>query len=48
MAKAVLIPLERTINGISGIKNIASNAGNDGEAPIRVVFNPGTDPNVAP
>jgi HAE1 family hydrophobic/amphiphilic exporter-1 len=47
MVKAVLIPLERAINGIPGIKYIASNAGNDGEASIQVVFNSGTDPNVA-
>ncbi|MBI2731683.1 MAG: efflux RND transporter permease subunit [Sphingobacteriales bacterium] len=47
MVKAVLIPLERAINGIPGIKYIASNAGNDGEASIQVVFNSGTDPNIA-
>ncbi|TCJ13598.1 efflux RND transporter permease subunit [Flaviaesturariibacter flavus] len=47
MTKAVLIPLERAINGIPGLKYIASDAGNDGEASIQVVFNLGTDPNIA-
>jgi HAE1 family hydrophobic/amphiphilic exporter-1 len=47
LTKAVLIPLERAINGIPGLKYIASDAGNDGEAEIQVVFNLGTDPNIA-
>ncbi len=47
MIKAVVIPIERAINGIPGIKYIASDAGNDGEASIQVVFYSGTDPNVA-
>ena len=47
MVKAVVIPIERAINGVPGIKYIASDAGNDGEASIQVVFNSGTDPNVA-
>ena len=47
MTKAVLIPLERAINGIPGMKYMASDAGNDGEASIQVVFNLGTDPNIA-
>lgn len=47
MTKAVLIPLERAINGVPGLKYMASDAGNDGEASIQVVFNLGTDPNVA-
>ena len=47
LTKAVLIPLERAINGIPGLKYIASDAGNDGEAAIQVVFNLGTDPNIA-
>jgi HAE1 family hydrophobic/amphiphilic exporter-1 len=47
MVKAVIIPIERAINGVPGIKYIASQAGNDGEASIQVVFNSGTDPNVA-
>ena len=47
MIKAVVIPIERAINGVPGIKYIASDAGNDGEAAIQVVFNSGMDPNVA-
>lgn len=47
MVKAVVIPLERAINGVPGIKYIASDAGNDGEASIQVVFNSGVDPNIA-
>lgn len=47
LIKAVVIPLERAINGVPGVKYIASDAGNDGEASIQVVFNSGVDPNVA-
>lgn len=47
MIKAVIIPLERAINGVPGMKYMASDAGNDGVASIQVVFNLGTDPNVA-
>ena len=47
MIKSVVIPLERAINGVPGVKYIASDAGNDGAAAIQVVFELGTDPNVA-
>jgi len=47
MIKSVVIPLERALNGIPGIKYIASDAGNDGAATITVVFELGTDPNIA-
>ncbi|MFL5765179.1 MAG: efflux RND transporter permease subunit [Bacteroidia bacterium] len=47
MIKAVVIPLERAINGVPGVKYIASDAGNDGECSIQVVFELGTDPNIA-
>ena len=47
MIKSVIIPLERAINGTPGMKYMASDAGNDGEANIQVVFNLGTDPNQA-
>ena len=47
MIKAVVIPLERAINGVPGMKYIASDAGNDGVCLIQVVFELGTDPNVA-
>ncbi|MBL7816140.1 MAG: efflux RND transporter permease subunit [Saprospiraceae bacterium] len=47
MIKAVVIPLERAINGTPGVKYVASDAGNDGVASIQVVFELGTDPNIA-
>lgn len=47
MIKAVVIPLERAINGVPGMKYIASDAGNDGVCAIQVVFELGTDPNIA-
>ncbi len=47
MIKSVIIPLERAINGVPGMKYMAADAGNDGEATIQVVFNLGTDPNQA-
>ena len=47
LIKSVIIPLERSINGVPGMKYMASDAGNDGEASIQVVFDLGTDPNVA-
>ncbi len=47
MIKAVVIPIERALNGVPGMKYIDSDAGNDGTATIQVVFNLGTDPNIA-
>ena len=47
MIKSVVIPLERAINGVPGMKYITSDAGNDGEGSIQVVFDLGTDPNIA-
>lgn len=47
LIKSVVIPIERAINGVPGMKYMASDAGNDGEASIQVVFDLGTDPNVA-
>lgn len=47
LIKSVVIPLERALNGVPGMKYIASDAGNDGEASVQVVFNLGTDPNQA-
>ena len=47
MIKSVIIPLERAINGVPGMKYMSSTAGNDGEASINVIFNLGTDANQA-
>src|SRR5215217_9698270 len=47
LVKAVIIPLEKSLNGVPGMKYMTSDAGNDSEATIQVVFNLGTDPNQA-
>lgn len=47
MIKSVIIPLERALNGVPGMKYMSADAGNDGEATIDVIFNLGTDPNQA-
>lgn len=47
MIKSVIIPLERALNGVPGMKYMTSDAGNDGEASIQVIFDLGTDPNLA-
>ncbi|MCQ4181713.1 efflux RND transporter permease subunit, partial [Riemerella anatipestifer] len=47
LVKSVVIPLEQALNGVQGMKYITSDAGNDGVASIQVVFNLGTDPNLA-
>lgn len=47
MVKAVVIPLERALNGVPGMKYMTADAGNDGEATVQVIFNLGTDPNTA-
>lgn len=47
MIKSVIIPLEQSLNGIPGLKYMTSDAGNDGEGSIQLVFNLGTDPNIA-
>ncbi|RQP19222.1 MAG: efflux RND transporter permease subunit, partial [Parapedobacter sp.] len=47
MIKSVVIPLERALNGVPGMKYITSDAGNDGEASIQLIFKLGTDPNQA-
>jgi HAE1 family hydrophobic/amphiphilic exporter-1 len=47
LVKSTLIPIERSINGVQGMRYISSDATSAGEATIRVVFEPGTDPNEA-
>lgn len=47
LVNSTLIPLEQAINGVQGMRYIASDATSAGEATIRVVFEPGTDPNQA-
>jgi len=47
LVNSTLIPLETAINGVQGMRYIASDATSAGEATIRVIFEPGTDPNQA-
>ncbi|APD06200.1 multidrug export protein [Flavobacteriaceae bacterium UJ101] len=47
LTKSTLIPLERAINGVQGMKYIVSDATSAGEATIQVIFELGTDPNRA-
>jgi HAE1 family hydrophobic/amphiphilic exporter-1 len=47
LVDSVLIPLEQAINGVQDMRYIASAATSAGEAAIQIVFEPGTDPNVA-
>ena len=47
LTKSTLIPLEAAINGVPGMRYMASDATSAGEATIRVIFEPGTDPNQA-
>ena len=44
---AALIPIERAINGVPGMRYITSDATSAGEATIQVVFEPGTDADLA-
>ncbi len=47
LTKSTLIPLEAAINGVPGMRYMASDATSAGEATLRLVFEPGTDPNQA-
>lgn len=47
LVKSTLIPLERAINGVQGMKYMVSDATSAGEATIQVIFELGTDPNRA-
>lgn len=47
LVKSTLIPLETAINGVQGMRYIASDATSAGEGTLRVIFEPGTDPNQA-
>lgn len=45
--KAAIVPLERAINGVPGMKYMSSDAGNDGVGVVQILFEAGTDPDVA-
>lgn len=47
LVNSTLIPLETAINGVEDMRYIASDATSAGEATIRIIFEPGTDPNEA-
>ncbi|MBN8417483.1 MAG: efflux RND transporter permease subunit [Verrucomicrobia bacterium] len=47
LTKAAIVPLERSINGVPGMKYMSSRAANDGVGVISIVFEAGTDPDVA-
>ena len=47
LVDSVLIILEQAINGVQDMRYMFSDATSAGEATIQVVFEPGTDPNVA-
>ncbi len=47
LVKSTLITLEQAINGVQDMRYIASDATSAGEATLRIVFEPGTDPNDA-
>ncbi len=45
--KAAIVPLERAINGVPGMKYMSSDAGNDGVGVVQIIFDIGTDPDIA-
>ena len=47
LVRSTLIPLERSINGIPGMRYMVSDATSAGEATVQVLFELGTDPNKA-
>ncbi len=47
LTTSTLIPLETAINGVEDMRYIASDATSAGEGTIRIIFEPGTDPNEA-
>ncbi|MFA7325934.1 MAG: efflux RND transporter permease subunit [Candidatus Kapaibacterium sp.] len=47
LVKSTLITLENAINGVQGMRYMATDATSAGEATLRIIFEPGTDPNTA-
>ncbi|MCE9531633.1 MAG: efflux RND transporter permease subunit [Planctomycetes bacterium] len=47
LVDSTLILLERSINGVQGMRYMSSDATSAGEATILIYFEPGTDPNIA-
>lgn len=47
LTKAAIVALERSINGVPGMKYMSSDVGNDGVGVVQIIFEVGTDPDVA-
>lgn len=47
LVNSTLITLENAINGVQGMRYMATDATSAGEATLRIIFEPGTDPNDA-
>ena len=47
LIQSTLIPLERAINGVPGMRYMITDATSAGEATLQVIFDLGTDPNLA-
>lgn len=47
VTKAAIVPLERAINGVPGMKYMSSDAGNDGVGVVQIIFDVGIDPDIA-
>ncbi|WP_333663215.1 efflux RND transporter permease subunit [Chishuiella changwenlii] len=47
LVKSSLITIENAINGVQGMRYMSTDATSAGEATVNVVFDPGTDPNIA-
>ena len=47
VTRAAIVPLERAINGVPGMKYMSSDAGNDGVGVVQILFETGTDPDIA-
>ncbi|WP_064196680.1 MULTISPECIES: efflux RND transporter permease subunit [Emticicia] len=47
LVKSTLVTIENAINGVQGMRYLATDATSAGEATLRVIFEPGTDPNQA-
>lgn len=47
VVKSAIVPLERAINGVPNMKYMSSDAGNDGVGVVQILFETGTDPDIA-
>jgi len=47
LTKAAMVKLERSINGVPGMKYMSTDVGNDGVGVVQIIFEVGTSPDVA-